>query len=250
MCRTLLDRASLSSAALRPLLLYLSFRTEQISVHRNEDSCLAVLPNSLRSQVMKPTLLSSWAVQRLRRLFLQGKKSLDRLATLKREVRTLSEFVTLKEKVLRHLHHVFAPARRNPSRCVQTTENQVETHMLCGSLQEKEKGFFLSIEVQCPWKSEAIKLLEEKKSCSIKTIWSKNTYCLNPDPSWISKNWWSKMQAEICMNPVYSFILQGWNFTRRFNYLINLREQSAGYAPNWTEMKDFFKKVVWRVLKK
>ena len=40
------------------LFLCFSFRTGQIPVHRNQDSCLAVLPNSLRLQVMSPWLLS------------------------------------------------------------------------------------------------------------------------------------------------------------------------------------------------
>ena len=38
-------------SALRPLLLCFSLRTGRILVHRNQDSCLVVLPNSLRSHV-------------------------------------------------------------------------------------------------------------------------------------------------------------------------------------------------------
>ena len=46
------------------------------------------------------------------------------------------------------------------------------------------------------------------------------------------------------MNPVCSFIFKGGTLTKRINYLINLRENRAGYAPNWTEEKEFFKKIV------
>ena len=36
------------------------------------------------------------------------------------------------------------------------------------------------------------------------------------------------------MNLVCSFILKGWSFTKRMNYLIIPTEKGAGYAPNWT----------------
>ena len=46
-------------------------------------------------------------------------------------------------------------------------------------------------------------------------------------------------QTELFKNQLYSFTLEGWNFTRRINYLIILRERRAGYAPNWTGKKRF-----------
>ena len=47
-----------------------------------------------------------------------------------------------------------------------------------------------------------------------------------------------------------SFILKGWNSISRINYLINPKKKGAGYASNWTEEQEFFKKIVWGVFKK
>ena len=57
-------------SALRPLLLLLLLpcfilRTQQIPVHRNRDSCLAVLPNSLRSQILAARRTNTDAAKRL-----------------------------------------------------------------------------------------------------------------------------------------------------------------------------------------
>ena len=68
MSRTVLDHASFSLQHNTPtsLLLCSTLRTGQILVHCNQDSCLAVLPFRVCSQVMTPTPLSRKAVQRLR----------------------------------------------------------------------------------------------------------------------------------------------------------------------------------------
>ena len=54
-------------------------------------------------------------------------------------MRHRSEFITLTEKVLRHVHHPFVPVWEDPWRCSQTTENRVETQLFCRSLFQKEK---------------------------------------------------------------------------------------------------------------
>ena len=94
---------------------------------------------------------------------------------LKRGVRPHSEFVSLMEKILRHVHRTFVPGRRDPWRCAQTRENRVGTQVLCSSLIQRERErkrieFFLSIaksaiSLNC-W---LIKLLEEQ-SCSFKML--------------------------------------------------------------------------------
>ena len=59
-------------------------------------------------------------------------------------MQTHSEFITLKEKVLRHVHHPYVPERRDPWRCAQTRENRVETQKLCGSPIQNVKEQILS----------------------------------------------------------------------------------------------------------
>ena len=62
-------------------------------------------------------------------------------------MRTHSEFITVTENVVKTPVRTFVPARRNPWRNVKTREIQVETQVLCKILIEKEKKFFLSMEI-------------------------------------------------------------------------------------------------------
>ena len=72
--------------------------------------------------------------------------------------------VRYRKGILRRVHHTFVVARGSPRRCVRTVENQVETPRSRGSLIQKEKGFFQSIEKFATFLNcELIKLLEEKK---------------------------------------------------------------------------------------
>ena len=51
------------------------------------------------------------------------------------------------EEVLKRPFHTFVPARGIPQRDVNTRENQVETQVLHKILIQKEKKFFLSMEI-------------------------------------------------------------------------------------------------------
>ena len=66
-----------------------------------------------------------------------------------REVRTHSVLITPTEKVLRRLHHTFVPIRE--TRRDVFKQERIKSRLKCcaGSFfqKEKEKGFFLSIEI-------------------------------------------------------------------------------------------------------
>ena len=57
----------------------------------------------------------------------------------------------------------------------------------------------------------------------------------------------SESRPELCMKKALQesgLHLHSQRMDKRINYLITLRERRAGYAPNWTEKKDFFKKII------
>ena len=136
---------------------------------RKLDSCLAVLPNRFRSQVMSPNHPVEVSSSEATPIILPSRKgssgstcnSVDDIVTTpaeicersdlgvlaspllsqerERQVRAHSGLIILVEKVLKRPSHTFVPARRNPLRDVKTRESQVETRVLCKILiQEQE----------------------------------------------------------------------------------------------------------------
>ena len=117
-----------------------------------------------------------------------------------------------------------------------TRENRVEVQVSCRSLIQKERILSEHCQISDFFEVRAAR----RKSCwtIIRDYFLRNKriiFCLKPDPSWICKDWRSKMQTELSKRQVYSFTLKGWNSTRPITHLIIPRERRIGYAPKWTK---------------
>ena len=178
-CRTrgLIAQFSLCHTALRAVRLCSTFRTGPIPAFHHKDLCLAGLPNKAPSQVVSRTFPSRLAVREVATMLLLpikasigstynsgedmvttpavsevderstfGTADFTTVNTGERHVQHHSEFITLTERFLRHVHRTFVSVREDPWRRAHTRENQVEIQMSCRSLIQKEKGFFLSFE--------------------------------------------------------------------------------------------------------
>ena len=190
---------------------------------------------------MSPTLLSTWAAQRLRlRSYPRGKRALVRLATLARTsslllrigvgrkirfgnagLTTVNTRETSATLFWIYLSNGESSGTRS-SHVIRQEKTKSRFTCLCRSLIQKEKEFFLSIEKSAiSLTCDLIMLLKEKKLLYqgslerniIRYCFLRNRRiicCLKPDPSWICKNWGSKMQTELSKNQVYSFTIKGW----------------------------------------
>ena len=115
-------------------------------------------------------------------------------------MRPRSEFITLTEKVLRHVHHPFVPVWEDRWRRSQTLENRVETQLLCRSLIQKEKRILSehqevrdNLELRAGQAARGDKVPPSRLSVAeyrTKLLLGEQRIirCLKPDPSWICKN--------------------------------------------------------------
>ena len=117
---------SLRHSALRPLSLYFFLRTGQTTAPSQRDSCLAVLPNSLLSQVTSPNTAVEVSSTEVTTEILPSRK--DSIGSTYNSGEHGNR-VWLKDQILGMMASPLFSQ---------------ETQMMCGSLIQKGRGFILS----------------------------------------------------------------------------------------------------------